>query len=86
MELVFRVSHAVKARIAAAEAKEEEEAEKLEEAARAAREAAMNESFVEESLIHGESDEDMDVPGESEEIRALKVALRNMELTKGTPT
>lgn len=73
MEPIFRVSEAVNARIAAAEAKEAEEAERLEEAAQAAREAAMNESVIEEPVYHGESDEDADVVGETEEIRALKV-------------
>lgn len=67
------MSEAVKSRIAAAEAKEAEEAERVEAAAQAAREAAMNEPFVEESQANGESDEDADVPGENEEIRALKV-------------
>jgi hypothetical protein len=75
MELIFGASAAVKARIAAAEAREQEEVKRLEEAAQVAREAAMNESLVEEPVAHGESDEDADVPGESEEIRALKVSL-----------
>jgi hypothetical protein len=59
-------------RIVTAQAKEGEEAERL-EAAQAAREAAMNESVVEENPVQPESDEDMDVHGESEEIHALKV-------------
>jgi hypothetical protein len=78
------VSEAVKSRIASAETKEAEEAERMEEAAQAAREAAMNESFIEEPPVNGESDEDADVPGEHEEIRALKVAHKIIELTKGT--
>lgn len=68
------MSETVKSRIASAEAKEVEEAERMEAAAQAAREAAMNEPFVEESQANGESDEDADVPGENEEIRALKVS------------
>ena len=67
------MSEAVKARIAVAEAKEAEEAERLQEAAQAAKEAAMTESMLEETPTQPESDEDADVPGESEEIRSLKV-------------
>jgi hypothetical protein len=78
------VSEAVKSRIAAAEAKEADEAERMKEAAQAAREAAMNESIVEESQANVESDEDADVPGENDEIRALKVSHKIAELTKGT--
>ena len=74
----------MKSRITAAEAKEADEAERMEEAAQAAREAAMNESIVEESQANGESDEDADVPGESVEMRALKVSHKITELTKGT--
>ena len=74
------MSDALTARIAAEEAKEAEEAERLEEAARAAREAAMNESCEEEEKQpHHESDEDVDVPGESEEIRALKARRRHLK-------
>ena len=60
-------------RIAAAESKEAEEAARLEEAAQAAREAAKNELLSEETQVQLESDEDADVPGESDEIRTLKV-------------
>jgi hypothetical protein len=59
-------------RIVTVQAKEGDEAERL-EAAQAARETAMNESVVEENPVQPESDEDMDVHGESEEIHALKV-------------
>lgn len=86
MEPTFRMSEAVKARIADAEAKEAEEAEKLEQAVQAAREAAMNDSLIEEQPVHGESDEDAEVPGENEEMRALKVQFMSTELTKGTPS
>ena len=71
---VFDVSDAVKARIAAAEEEEAREAKRLEDAAQAAREAAMMESLVEEAQDQHESDEDADVEGESEELRALKVS------------
>jgi hypothetical protein len=64
----------VKARIAAAEEEEAREAKRLEDAAQAAREAAMMESLVEEAQDQHESDEDADVEGESEELRALKVS------------
>lgn len=64
----------MKTRIAAAEEEEAREAERLEVAAQAAREAAMMESLVEEAQDQHESDEDADVEGESEELRALKVA------------
>ena len=67
----------MKARIAAAEAKEVEEANRLEEAAQAARNVVIDESQIEESQVHGESDEDADVPGESDAIRALKVRPQN---------
>jgi hypothetical protein len=59
-------------RIVTVQAKEGEEAERL-EAVQAAREAAMNESVVEKNPVQPESDEDMDIHGESEEIHALKV-------------
>ena len=64
----------MKARIAAAEEEEAREAKRLEDAAQAAREAAMMESLVEEAQDQHESDEDADVEGESEELRALKVS------------
>ena len=67
------MSDAVKTRIAVAEAKEAEEAKRLGEAVQAAREAALEESLAEQTQPHPESDEDAEVPGESEEIRALKV-------------
>jgi hypothetical protein len=60
-------------RIAAVEAREAEEAERLKEAAQAAREAATNEALAEENNPQPESDEDADIPDESEEMRALKV-------------
>jgi hypothetical protein len=62
-------------RIAAAEAVEAEEAERF-EAAQAAKDAAMDEPVVEENPLQAESDEDTYVPGESEEIRMLKVSLK----------
>jgi hypothetical protein len=62
-------------RIAAAEAMETQEVERL-EAAQTAREAAMDEPIVEENPLQAESDEDTYVPGESEEIRTLKVSLK----------
>jgi len=62
-----------------AEAKEAEEAERLEEAAQAAKEAAMNEALEEETHIQPESEEDVDVTGESEEIRALKARRRELK-------
>jgi hypothetical protein len=62
-------------RIAAAEAVEAEETERF-EAAQAARDAAMDEPVVEENPLQAESDEDTYVPGESEEIRTLKVSLK----------
>ena len=80
------MSEAVKARIAAAEAKDAEEAERIEQAVQASREAAINDSLIEEQPVHGESDEDADVPGENEEIRALKVSFITMELMKDTPS
>ena len=64
----------MKARIAAAEEEEAKEAKRLEDAAQAAKEAAMMESLVEEAQDQHESDEDADVEGESEELRALKVS------------
>jgi hypothetical protein len=67
------VTEALSLRIAAAKAKEGEETERF-EAAQAAREAAMNESVVDENPVQPESDEDTDIPGEREEIRALKVS------------
>jgi hypothetical protein len=67
------VSETLKTRIAIAEAREAEEAERLEEAANAARLAAIAEAQNEEVPVHHDSDEDEEVEGESEEIRALKV-------------
>ena len=77
----------MKARIAAAEEEEAREAERLEAAAQAAREAAMMESLVEEAQDQHESDEDADVEGESEELRALKVSNHRVTmLMKGEET
>jgi len=77
----------VKARIAAAEEEEAREAKRLEDAAQAAREAAMMESLVEEAQDQHESDEDADVEGESEELRALKVSNHRVTtLMKGEET
>ena len=73
------MSDALTTRIAAEEAREAEEAERLEDAVQAAREAAMNESREEEIHPHHVSDEDVDVPGESEEIRALKARRRELK-------
>lgn len=75
---MFRVSDALTTRIATAEAREAEEAERLEQAAQAAREAAMNES-LEETHVQPESEEDVDIPGESEEIRVLKARRRELK-------
>ena len=77
----------MKARIAAAEEEEAREAKRLEDAAQAAKEAAMMESLVEEAQDQHESDEDADVEGESEELRALKVSNHRMTmLMKGEET
>ena len=76
---MFRVSEALTTRIAEAEAREMEETERLEEAVQAAREAAMNESLEEESHPQPESEEDVYVPGESEEIRTLKARRRELK-------
>ena len=77
----------MKARIAAAEEEEAKEAKRLEDAAQAAKEAAMMESLVEEAQDQHESDEDADVEGESEELRALKVSNHRMTmLMKGEET
>jgi len=73
------VSDALTTRIAAEEAKEAEEAQRLEEAVQAAREAAKNESLEEGTQPQPESDEDVDVSGESEEIRALKARRRELK-------
>lgn len=77
----------MKVRIAAAEEEEAKEAKRLEDAAQAAKEAAMMESLVEEAQDQHESDEDADVEGESEELRALKVSNHRVTmLMKGEET
>ena len=76
---MFRVSDTLTARITEAEAKEAEEANRLEEAVQAAREAAKNESLEEQNHPQPESEEDVDVPGETEEIRALKARRRELK-------
>jgi hypothetical protein len=74
----FRVTVRVEERIAAAKAREVEKAKLLEETARAAREAAKIES-LEETRVQSDSDEDVDIPGESEQIRALKTRRRELK-------
>lgn len=59
--------------------KEAEETERQREAAQAAREAATNEALAEESQVQPDSDEDADLPDESEEMRALKARRRELK-------
>lgn len=68
----FRVTDLVIYRIDESKAREAEEARRREEIALAAKVAAMDEP-EEEVQVHSESDEDADVQGENEQIRALKV-------------
>jgi hypothetical protein len=69
----------VTSRIAAAEMREAEESERQRETAQAAREAATNEALAEENQVQPDSDEDADLPDESEEMRALKARRRELK-------
>jgi hypothetical protein len=72
----------VTTRIAAAETREADEARRREEISQAVKEAAMNEDVTEDVQHQSDSDEDADIPGENEQIRALKVLCLRKVLTQ----